>query len=250
MESNSNNKPCHLSRLVLIGGGGHCKSVLDAALAMQAFSEIVITDPVLPTGTEVLSGCRVIGTDDLLPKLRQRGFAWAFITVGNVGVSPLRRKLATMAEELGFQFPVIIDPTATISTTASIASGSFIGKHAVINADAKIGFHCIINTGVIIEHECSVGDYSHVSVGAVLCGNSHVGSESFIGAGSTVIQGVKIGNRVIVGANSTVLADVENDRDMDDKNINNDRMEDVKTVYGIVKGSTPLSNSTYIYQRN
>ncbi len=220
--------------LVLIGGGGHCKSVLDAALAMKTFSEIVITDPALPIGLELLNSCKVVGTDDLLPKLRNDGFNLAFITVGNVGVSPLRRKLAAMAKELGFEFPVIIDPTATVSSTAQVGVGTFIGKNAVINAEAKIGSHCIINTGVIIEHECSVGNYSHVSVGAVLCGNSHVGSECFIGAGSTVIQGVKIGSRIIVGANSTVLTDITNDN-----NIESDKMKDIKTVHGIVKAPPP-----------
>ena len=216
MESNSsrdNNK----KRLVLIGGGGHCKSVLDAALAMQAFSEIVITDPALPKGSSILS-CRVVGTDDLLPKLKNDGFDLAFITVGNVGVYPLRKNLALKAKKLGFKFPVIIDPSATVSPTASFGSGTFIGKKAVINAEIKIGSHCIINTGAIIEHECTVGSLSHISVGAVLCGNSHVGRESFIGTGSTVIQGVKIGNRVIVGANSTVLSNIK----------------DNEKVYGIV----------------
>lgn len=195
-------------KIVLIGGGGHCKSVLDSILAANIFDEIVITDPIIPAGTEIL-GCKVVGTDEVLPELRESGFNQAFITVGNVGISPLRNKLAEMLNKLGFSFPVIIDPTACVSSTAFIEAGSFIGKNAAINAEAKIGSHCIINTGAIIEHECSVGDFSHVSVGTVLCGNSHIGSECFIGAGSTVIQGIKIGNKCIIGANSTVLTNIE-----------------------------------------
>ena len=196
------------NKLVLIGGGGHCKSVLDSILATNIFDEIVITDPVIPVGTEIL-GCKVVGTDEVLPELLESGFNQAFITVGNVGISPLRNKLAKTLNRLGFSFPVIIDPTACVSRSATINAGSFIGKNAVINSEAKIGSHCIINTGVIIEHECSVGDFSHVSVGAILCGNSHVGSECFIGACSTIIQGIAIGNRCIIGANSTVLTDIE-----------------------------------------
>lgn len=201
----------NIRRLVLIGGGGHCKSVLDSVLAMDIFAEIVITDPDLPIGSEVL-GREVVGNDSMLSELINTGeFTEAFVTVGSIQTASLRKKLVNTALQLGFNFPTIIDPTACVSKTASIGAGSFIGKHAVINAEAQIGSHCIINSGVIIEHECSVGDFSHVSVGAVLCGDSHIGSECFIGAGSTIIQQINIGDRCIVGAHSTVLTNVEDD---------------------------------------
>ena len=197
-----------MDKLVLIGGGGHCKSVLNSALRMNSFSEIVITDPALPKGSNIL-GCKVVGSDDMLPVLKHNGFDLAFITVGSLKSAALRIKLAKAAAELGFRFPVIADPTASVSKHVQIGAGTFIGCNAVINADVQIGEHCIINTGAIVEHECKVGDFTHISVGAVLCGNVCVGSDSLIGAGSTVIQGVHVGNNVIAGANSTVLADVE-----------------------------------------
>lgn len=197
-----------MGRLVLIGGGGHCKSVLDSALAMRVFEEIVITDAELAAGTEVL-GCRVAGTDHKLPELAEKGFDYAFITVGSIKSASLRKRLSAAALNLGFRFPVICDPTACVSAFAVIGEGTFIGKNTVVNTDAKIGKHCIINTGSILEHECMVGDYSHISVGSILCGNSRVGRESFIGAGSTVIQGVSVGNGSVVGAGSTILTNVE-----------------------------------------
>lgn len=196
------------NKLVLIGGGGHCKSVLDAAMRMETFDEIVITDPGIPAGAEVL-GCKVTGTDDDLSRLCSGGYEFAFITVGSIESTDLRRKLVVRAEGIGFKFATIIDPSATISKSAVIGAGSFIGKNVVINAHAAIGSHCIINTGAIIEHECNVGDFSHISVGSILCGNMEVGSDTFIGAGSTVIQGIKIRDNVVIGANSTVLTDVE-----------------------------------------
>lgn len=200
-----------MGKLVLIGGGGHCKSVLDSALAMNLFEEIVITDAVLKAGTDIL-GCRVVGTDNALPKLLENGFDYAFIAIGSIESAGLRKRLSTIAEDIGFWFPVICDPTACVSPFATIADGAFIGKNAVINAGASIGRHCIINTGSIIEHECTIGEYSHISVGSIICGNCHVGSESFVGAGSTVIQGISIGDRAVVGANSTILANVKCNR--------------------------------------
>ena len=200
-----------LKKLVLIGGGGHCKSVIDSALAMNIYDEIVITDATIPAGSKVM-GCDLAGTDEVLSGLRDKGFDHAFITVGSIKSATLRKELVKKANELGFEFPVICDPSANVSSYASIGEGTFIGKNAVINAEAKVGAHCIINTGAIVEHECMIGDLTHISVGTVVCGDCHIGSESFIGAGSTVIQCVNIGDNVIIGAGSTILHDLESDK--------------------------------------
>ncbi len=204
----------------MLGGGGHCKSVLDALLRMDKYTEIVITDPFLKPGS-VIMGCKVIGNDEVLPKLRESGFTDAFITLGSLTDTRIRRNLSDRIDDLSFSIPVIADPTAVISDYSQIGEGTFLGKNSVINADAKIGRHCIINTGAILEHECEVGDFCHISVGTILCGNVHVGNDSFIGSGTTVIQGISVGHDAVVGANSTVLRSVE----------------DGRTVYGIVKTS-------------
>lgn len=197
-----------MSKLVLIGGGGHCKSVLDVALSLNKYKEIVITDPETKPGTEV-HGCTVVGNDDILPELRSRGFDEAFISVGSIESCSLRIRLSELAEQLGFRFPVISDPSAVISKNAVIGNGSFVGKNAVINTDVSLGKHSIINTSAVIEHECSVGDYSHISVGALVCGGTVIGDRTFIGAGATIIQGLKIGDDSIIGAGSTVLSDIQ-----------------------------------------
>ena len=195
---------------MLVGAGGHCKSVLDSALKMYSFDKIVITDPVVAPGTRIY-GCEVVGSDELLLNLNEIGFGQAFITVGNVNIDPLREELVEKVSSLGYKFPIIADPTAIISDKAVIGEGAFIGKGAVVNAGARIGRHCIINTGAIIEHGCEIGDYSHVSVGAVLCGEVKVGKRCMIGSGSTVIQNLKISDHCIVGAGAVVNRDVYHD---------------------------------------
>lgn len=195
-------------KLVLIGAGGHCKSVLDTVLKCGEFAEIAITDSSALKGTRIF-GCEVAGNDEVLPELLARGFTEAFITVGSIKNSKPRERLAGMAQNLGFKFPVIIDTSAVVSKYTAVGEGTFIGKNAVVNAGTCIGKMCIINTGSIIEHENVIGDYSHVSVGAVLCGNVVVDKHVFIGANSTIIQGVKIGMNAIIGAGSVVLGDVD-----------------------------------------
>nr|WP_297767875.1 acetyltransferase [uncultured Butyrivibrio sp.] len=201
-----------MNKLVLIGGGGHCKSVLDAIYRSGGYEDIIITDPFIPVGT-IIMGCKVVGSDDVLPDLYMNGYENAFVTVGSIKDCSLRVRITEKAKKIGYKFPVIVDPSAQISKYAVVEEGSFLAKNVVINAGGKIGKQCIINTGAIIEHDCSVNDYSHVSVGAILCGDVHIGKRSFVGAGTVVVQGVCIGDDSVIGARSIVLADVS------DKNV-------------------------------
>ena len=153
-------------------------------------------------------GCEVVGTDDYLPDLKQKGFCDAFITVGSIRDNHIRAKLAAKVGSLGFNFPTIIDPSATVAKSSLIHQGTFVGKNVVVNVESEIGQHCIINTGAIIEHECRVCDFTHVSVGATLCGQVNVGKHSFVGAGSVIIQGLSVGDNVVV-ANCTVITSID-----------------------------------------
>ena len=205
-------------RLVLVGGGGHCKSVLDTILCLGTFNEIVITDQTSLIGSTIM-GCKVVGNDDILPYLYYRGIKNAFITVGSIKSTRLRCRLYELIKSIGFNLPNIIDPTAAVSESAKLGKGIFIGKNAVVNCCAEIGDLAIINTGSVVEHECVIGALTHLSVNATICGQSSVGANSFIGAGATIIQGIQIGSHAVIGAGSVVLEDVGSN----------------KTVYGVVK---------------
>lgn len=196
-----------MKKLVLIGGGGHCRSVMDAAIRMNEFDDIAIVDPGILRGTIVM-GYPVVGDDSMLLQLQNNGFQYAFITVGNVGDASLRKKLFLMSNEYGFIYPDIIDPSAVVSEYSELGEGVFIGKNAVVNAGARIGDHVIINTGAIIEHDCMIGEFSHIAVGACICGECKIQEGSFVGANSTVIQEVSIKKNSFIKAGSIVKGDI------------------------------------------
>ncbi len=191
-------------KIVILGFGGHAKSVADSIVKDGSYHIIGYTDT-----HECKSEFKYLGTDNELISIYKQGTHKAVLGVGYMGKSMIRDKLVNMAHEIGFEFPVIIDPSAIISEDAVIGEGTFVGKRVVINAESRIGDFCIINTGAIIEHENTIEEYSHVAVGAILCGNITVGHHSLIGAGVTIIQGKTVGNNCIIGANSTVISDVE-----------------------------------------
>ena len=191
-------------KLLLLGGGGHCHSVVDSVLSLGIYDEIGILDS---TATLYL-GVSVIGTDADIPELMQAGWNEAFITVGSVGNTQVRRKLYKMLKGYGLSIPTIIDPTAVVAKGTQLQEGTFVGKRAVINSGASIGACSIINTGAIVEHDCVVGDFSHISPGSTLCGQVVVGHDTHVGAGSVVKQLIKIGDSVLIGAGSVVLKDI------------------------------------------
>jgi sugar O-acyltransferase (sialic acid O-acetyltransferase NeuD family) len=193
--------------VLLVGGGGHCRSILDSLLLTEEYDEIGIIDIAANIGKTILT-VPVIGQDSDLPNLFLKGFTDAFITVGSIGVSTSRRNLFNMIEEIGFRIPNIIDPSAIISEHVELGSGIFIGKNAVINVGTKIQNGSIINTSCIIEHDCYIGDFSHIAPGSVLCGEVNVGSGAHIGANSVIKQQVKIGSNTLIGMGSTVLCDI------------------------------------------
>ena len=122
---------------MLIGGGGHCKSVLDTALRCGRFDDILIVDPVLKAGNEIM-GCLVSGDDEALHELFDKGYRYAFISAGSIKSTELRHRLFETASAIGFEFPCISDPSAIVSEYTKIEQGVFIGKNAIVNAEAKM----------------------------------------------------------------------------------------------------------------
>ncbi len=190
--------------LVLIGGGGHCKSVIDVAES-AGYTILGILDRPEEVGKTVLS-YPVLGTDDDMPKYV--GKAEFVVTVGQIKSAALRMKLHRMIEDVGGQLATIVSPTAHVSKYASLGEGTVVMHRSIVNADAKVGKGCIINTSSIIEHDVTIGDYSHISTGAVVNGGAVVGEATFIGSCCVINQLVTIGNVTIVGAGAAVVSNI------------------------------------------
>ena len=197
-----------MEKILILGNGGHAKSLIDAIERENKYeiSGIVINEGVTDAGEY-----QIIGNDDDLDELFHSGIRNAAIGIGYLGKSNLREKIYTKLKAIGYNLPVICDPSAVVANHVQIGEGSFIGKCAIINSYAAIGKMCIINSASVIEHDCIIDDFSHISVATVLCGGVHVGRASFIGANATVIQMKEIGKRCIIGAGTVIRDDVEDD---------------------------------------
>ncbi|WP_066055888.1 acetyltransferase [Robertmurraya korlensis] len=196
------------SRILLIGGGGHCKSVIDSIIRTKHYSDIGIIDREERIGKSILS-FPIIGCDGDLLKLYESGYRDAFVTVGSIGDSTVRKKLFQLLETIGFALPNIIDDSAIVSKYATLEKGIFIGKNVVVNAGSFIYKGAILNTSSVVEHDSVVQEFSHIAPGVVLCGDVKIGANTHIGAKSVVKQNIHIGSNSIIGMGSVVISDIE-----------------------------------------
>lgn len=180
--------------LILVGGGGHCKSVIDVAESI-GYTILGILDRPEEVEKQVL-GYKVIGTDDDIPQYVDK--AEFVITVGQIKSSTIRHKIAERIKTARGKLATIIASDATVSKYATIGEGTVILHKCVVNADAKIGKNCIINTMANIEHEVEIGDFCHISTGVMVNGMTKVGNDTFIGSGSVLYNCIEVlGNSII-----------------------------------------------------
>ena len=188
--------------IILIGGGGHCKSVIDVIEQEGRFKIAGIVDKPELLGSK-LFGYLIIGNDSDLDDSAKK-YQYALVTVGQIKSPLLRIKLFELAVKSGFILPSVVSPRAYLSKHAAVGKGTIIMHDALINANAKIGENCIINSKALIEHDVIIKDHCHISTNVVINGNVVVGSGSFIGSGAISKEGIKIDNNYFAKAGSII----------------------------------------------
>lgn len=186
--------------IILIGGGGHCKSVIDVVESV-GYNILGIFDVPEEVGNRVLS-YNVIGTDDDIPRYADK--AEFVITVGFIKTPAVRIRIYDKIKEAGGKLATLVASTAYVSKYADIGEGTVVMHHAMVNVGAQIGINCIINTFCNIEHDAVIGNQCHISTGTMVNGDCKVGDRVFVGSQSVMANGASIEDDIIVGAGSFI----------------------------------------------
>lgn len=195
-----------MSKLILIGAGGHAESCIEIIEQTKQYEIIGLIGLENEVGS-LLLGYPVLGTDSELGRIVQ-SCPNALIALGQIHSPALRMAMYKLAVNVGFKFPAIISPNACISRHAFIGNGSVIMNGVIVNAGVKIGENSIINTQAILEHGVQVGDHVHISTGAIVNGNCSIGSESFVGSGVVMRQDITIGKNSFVEMGTFVTKNI------------------------------------------
>ena len=190
--------------LILIGAGGHARSLLDA-LSPETKVRGLLSQDEGQWKTKVL-GTDVLGGDEVLYTLNMSEIKLVN-AVGSVGKTTLRREVFEKYE--GFGFASVFHSSAVYSRHASLGTGVQLLANTYVGPEAVLAENVLVNTGAVVEHNCQLAAHVHVAPNATLLGNVQVGTGSHIGAGATVLQGVCIGEHCVIGAGAVVLNSVK-----------------------------------------
>lgn len=188
-----------MEKLILIGAGGHSKSVIDSIDT----SKIQIKGFLDANKTGIHLGFPILGKE-LKDIPNYSAFSY-FISIGDVESRMLWFK---KLKKEGLKVVNIIDKSAIVSKSAKLGIGNFVGKMAIVNADAIIGDNNILNTKSLVEHECIVGNHNHLSTNSVINGNVVIENNVFFGSGAICNGQITIHSNVIVGSGSVVIKTV------------------------------------------
>lgn len=195
---------CQDKEIILIGGGGHCHSVIDVIEQENKYKIVGIVDKKEFIGKEIL-GYKVIGCDNDL-ELIYKKYKNAIITVGHIYSNKLRIELFSLLKKIGYTLPVIKSPLAYISKHTIIKEGTIIMHGALINANAQIGENCIINSKALIEHDAIIENNCHISTGSIINGGVKVNENSFLGSNSTTKEYITV--KGFIKANQVITRDM------------------------------------------
>lgn len=189
--------------LIIIGAGGHAKVVLDTALCLGR-SVIGLADVNGERHGSKVLGVAVSG-DDAWVQSHAPNTVTLAMGIGSIADTGLRRRVFEAFVAKGYDFAVLIHPSAVIGRDVELGAGTVVMAGAVIQPGCRVGQNAIVNTGAQIDHGGRIGAHTHIAPGTVLSGNVTVGAGVHVGTGATVIQGICIGNDCVIAAGALVI---------------------------------------------
>lgn len=181
------------NKLVIVGCGGHARSVADVYLLNNPNAEIVFVDENAKDGEKIL-GFFVLKTYEIKDEK-------VFVAIGDNEKRADELKKYSNAE-------TIVSKTAQIGKEVILDKGVFVAHQAHIGVGSKIGEGTIINSSALVDHEVQIGKNCHIAPNTTICGRCSIGDNVFFGAGATVIDKIKITDNVIIGAGSVVVKNI------------------------------------------
>ena len=194
-------------KVILIGAGGHARSVIDILIDNDDYDVVGCIDSAYPKKTflEGMESVPIIGNDDSLEEFYTKGISNVFIALGN---NRIRKKIYDNVIGIGYKPINVISKHSYISKSVSLGVGICVMHGAVVNVNGRIGNGCIMNTNSSVDHDCIINDFVHVAPGVAISGGTKIGEGTHIGTNSAIIDGITIGNWCYVGAGSVVVKNI------------------------------------------
>lgn len=190
--------------LVLFGGGGHARDVLqvvrDINAESRAWNLLGFLDGNPDLAGKAIHEYEVLGGPDWLGSRPEVSVCIA------IGESRIRRKVACELENASHVS--LIHPSVSVGNNVQIARGSIICAGNILTCDISVDEFSLLNLACTVTHNCYLRPFVSLSPGVNVSGNVTLLEGAMIGTGTCIIQGVTVGEWSIVGAGAVVTKDV------------------------------------------
>lgn len=196
-----------LEEVLIIGAGGHARSVMDIILQQDDYHIFGCIDAIYPQKRVVprMEDIPIVGNDSMINQFFNQGINKAFVALGD---NDLRTKISKQLIDIGFELINVISNKAIISPRAHLECGICVLPGAVINVNTQVGDFSIINTNCSIDHDCVIGRGCHIAPGVAISGYVTIGDGTQIGTGASVIDKMKIGAYSFIGGGAVVVSNI------------------------------------------
>lgn len=175
------------TRLLVVGAGGHGRSVAEAAELSGQFEVVGFLDDALPAGKSVLN-VAVLGPMVSMGHHR----AAADQTIVAIGNNTVREKLIQQLAATGFALATVVHPQAIVSSSAVLSEGSAVMAGAIVGTEARLGMGSIVNCSAVVDHYAIVEDFAHLGVNASMAGGTVLGRGAWMQAVAALGYGVTV----------------------------------------------------------
>lgn len=198
-------------RLVVIGGGGMGRCVLDVVDAVNyeheaagatKYDVVGVVDDGDPNASLLdARGVKFLGP---VAALHDQPADVAYV----IGIGSPQAKRA-IAETMGDRAAAtVVHPNAHLGFGVELAPGVVVCSHVSIETNARLGAHVHVNQNATVGHDDRIGDYSTISPLVAVSGNVTMDRGVFVGTGASIRQGTTLHRSSVVGMGAVVLNDV------------------------------------------
>ena len=185
--------------LLIVGAGGHGRSVAEAVLAAGSYKVVGFVDDAASALQHVWA-LPVFGATADLTSYRE----YADVAIVAMGNNRLREELHGRLTVAGFELATVVHPKAVVSPRAVIGAGCAIMAGAIVGTEAQLGAGVIVNCGAVVDHDCRVDDFGHLGVNAAMSGGSVLGRGAWMQAGSVLGYGAMVDAWRVLGSGEAV----------------------------------------------
>ena len=200
-----------MKNIVVIGASGHAAEINEYLIALNSSSPFPVVKIEGFIDDDPRSYKQYVFSAPYLGSINDHIIRKDYYYLMGIANIRYRRTIIEKFQIAGAQFMTLVHPTAYVSESAKIGTGSILGPHVNIGPNVCVGKFTLINSRCSLGHDTTIGDFNFISPNVCFSGFTTVGEENLFGINSATLPGITIGNQNRVEAGMILHKDIGNE---------------------------------------